>query len=70
MKPGTVETRNTDTATARSLLTVDEAAKVLSISVRLVRRLVTEERLPTVRIGRAVRIDPARLEKQLAGGAI
>ena len=39
-----------------TLLTVAEVAGILRLSVRSVRRLVAENQLPVVRIGRAVRV--------------
>ena len=45
------------------LLTITEAAKVLNVSVRTVRRQIDDGRLPVVRIGGAVRIRPADLAK-------
>jgi excisionase family DNA binding protein len=38
------------------LLTLPEVATILRLSVRTVRRLIVDEKLATVRIGRAVRI--------------
>lgn len=40
------------------VLTVEETAEALRLSVRQVRRLIAERRIPYVRVGRAVRIDP------------
>ena len=40
------------------LLTADESAALLSLSVRQVRRLIASGTLPFVRIGRAIRIRP------------
>jgi excisionase family DNA binding protein len=39
-----------------SLLTVTDVAGILRLSVRTVRRLIAEDELPIVRIGRAVRV--------------
>ena len=38
------------------LLTVADVARALRLSVRSVRRIVAEDQLPIVRIGRAVRV--------------
>lgn len=46
-----------------SLMTVDEAAARLGVSVRFVRRLVAERRIPFVKVGKFVRFDPADLEE-------
>lgn len=43
------------------LLTVDQLATQLGTSVRHVRRLVTERRVPYVKVGRWVRSDPATI---------
>lgn len=45
-----------------ALLTTDEAARVLHVSPSTVRREVREDRLPVVRIGRAVRFRPVDLD--------
>jgi excisionase family DNA binding protein len=41
------------------LLTLDEVASYLSVSIRTVRRLVASGRLPCVRIGSQLRFEPA-----------
>jgi excisionase family DNA binding protein len=58
--------RRTSTGTSTSnaqclerLLTVDQLAELWQISQRTVRRMITDGRLPVVRLGRAVRI-PAK----------
>jgi excisionase family DNA binding protein len=52
--------------TARApLLTAAEVAEILHISLRSVRRLVAEGKLPIVRIGRAVRVRPEALEAMI-----
>lgn len=45
------------------LVTFDEAARLLSVSVKTVRRLVAERTLPKVKIGRSVRIRRSDLER-------
>jgi len=47
------------------LLTVTEVAEVLRLSVRSVRRLILENKLRVVRIGRAVRVRPEDLRSFL-----
>jgi excisionase family DNA binding protein len=42
--------------TEERLLTVADVAEILRLSVRTVRRLIAEDQLPIVRIGRAVRV--------------
>jgi excisionase family DNA binding protein len=43
------------------LLNIDDAARILSTSVRHVRRLVAERRIPVVKIGGLLRFDTAEL---------
>ena len=52
----------------RSLLTAAEVAKMLSVSLRSVRRLIKDKKLPIVNVGRSVRIRPEALEAFLEGG--
>lgn len=47
---------------AGALLTVDQAAERLGTSVRFVRRLRAERRLPFVKLGKHLRIDSVDLE--------
>jgi excisionase family DNA binding protein len=47
------------------LLNVEEVADVLGVSVRHVRRLVFERRIPVLKWGRLVRFDPRELEQWL-----
>jgi excisionase family DNA binding protein len=44
------------------LLDVEGVAEELSTSVRHIRRLVHERRIPVVRVGRLIRFDPADIE--------
>jgi excisionase family DNA binding protein len=48
------------------LLAIPDAAEILNVSVKQVRRYINDpdprKRLPVIRIGRLVRIDPADLE--------
>ncbi len=52
------------------LLTIDQPAQRLGITVRYVRRLVAEKRLPYYKIGRLVRFDPAEITDWLASRRI
>lgn len=45
------------------LMTYRQAAQVLGVTDRTLRTLVHEGRLPAVRFGRSVRIDPADLRR-------
>jgi excisionase family DNA binding protein len=49
----------------RRLLDIAAAAERLSTSVRHVRRLVQERRIPVVRVGRLVRFDPVDIDAWL-----
>lgn len=49
------------------LLTIDQLAGRLGITVRHVRRLVAEKRVPYLKVGRLVRFDPAEIGPWLDG---
>lgn len=49
----------------RRLLDIDAVAVQLSTSVRHIRRLVHEHRIPVVRVGRLIRFDPIDLDAWL-----
>jgi excisionase family DNA binding protein len=49
------------------LLTANEAADTLHVSLRTVRRLIANKKLPIVRVGRAVRIRPEVLAALIEG---
>jgi excisionase family DNA binding protein len=44
------------------LLTVDQAAERLGTSVRFIRRLRTEGRIPVIKLGKHIRIDSTDLD--------
>lgn len=46
-----------------ALLDVKQAAERLGVSVDLVRDMVNDKRLPSIKIGRAIRIAPTDLER-------
>lgn len=50
------------------LLTVRQCAEILGIGQRSVGRLLADERLPVVRIGRSVRVAPSALKEFAARG--
>lgn len=50
------------------LLTVEQAAERLGTSVRFIRRLRTEGRIPVVKIGKHIRIDSADLDAFIEAG--
>mgnify|MGYP003471656829 CR=1 FL=1 len=52
------------------LLTVDDAAQRIGMSVRYIRRLIAERRIPFYRLGRAVRVDPVDLATHVRDGRV
>ena len=69
MRTGSHETRRSqsedhvDVEPSVRLLDVAEAAARLGVTVRFVRRLVAERRIPYVKVGKFVRFDPADVER-------
>jgi excisionase family DNA binding protein len=49
------------------LLSIDELAEHLGVTVRHVRRLIAERRIPFLRVGRLIRFDPAEVTAWLDG---
>jgi excisionase family DNA binding protein len=65
----TMHTRPTTTTTTRPVLhTVAQAADQLNTTVRFVRRLIAERRIPYHKIGRHVRIAEADVNRLIATG--
>lgn len=52
---------------AQLLITVDDAARRLSLSTRSIWKQIAAQRLPVVKIGRSTRVRVADLEKFIAG---
>lgn len=50
------------------LLTVEQAAERLGTSVRFIRRLRTEGRIPVVKLGKHLRIDSTDLDHYIDAG--
>jgi excisionase family DNA binding protein len=50
-----------DPAALPQLLAIDQLAERLGVSVRHVRRLVAEERVPYLKVGKFIRFDPAEI---------
>jgi len=50
------------------LLTIEEVAELLNVSVRNVREQIYRRRLSVVKVGRLVRIEPAELEAFIERG--
>jgi excisionase family DNA binding protein len=57
-------------ALPEGLLTIDEAAALIKMSPRYVRRLVTERRIVFYRLGRAVRFAPTDLTAFVQAGRV
>jgi excisionase family DNA binding protein len=49
------------------LLTIDQLAERLGVSIRHIRRLVAERRVPYLKVGWLVRFDPAEITARLDG---
>jgi excisionase family DNA binding protein len=64
------DTRMADDATYAHvrLLTVEEAADYLSVSIRFVRRIIHERRIAVVRLGRHVRLAEPDLKAFVVAG--
>jgi excisionase family DNA binding protein len=54
--------RNDPSGHLPRLLDIEGVAEVLGVSVRHVRRLVAEKRIPYIKWGRYLRFDPAQIE--------
>ena len=52
----------------QELLTLDQAAKLLRVTYKRAAELVREGVLPSVHLGRQIRIDPERLKAFIADG--
>ncbi|WP_408886991.1 helix-turn-helix domain-containing protein [Limobrevibacterium gyesilva] len=52
------------------LLTVGEVADRLQVHPRSVRRWIADDRMPVVRLGRAVRIRTTDVDRIIAGGGL
>lgn len=63
-------TRRAATTGPERLLTVSEAAEMLSTSERFPRRLIAERRIRFVRVGRHVRIPESALAEFIAAGLV
>lgn len=61
----TQDHRSTSSMLRPALIDIDSVAELLGVSVRHVRRLVLERRVPYVKWGGLVRFDPGALEEWL-----
>ena len=52
------------------LLTIDQAAEYLSTGQRFVRRLISERRIPYVKLGKHVRLERCTLDAFVAAGRV
>jgi excisionase family DNA binding protein len=52
------------------LLDIEGVAEVLGVSIRHVRRLVAERRIPYIKWGRFLRFDPAQIEAWIDGARV
>jgi excisionase family DNA binding protein len=59
---GTSNSRSSSLARNGPLLDIDAVAEALGVTSRHVQRLVSERRIPYLKIGRFVRFDPAELD--------
>jgi excisionase family DNA binding protein len=64
---GTARSSGTSTALGRPLLDTDAVAAALCVTPRHIQRLVSERRIPHVKVGRFVRFDPDELKSWLDG---
>jgi excisionase family DNA binding protein len=63
-------TKRTSEPPPDRLLTVSEAAAILSTSERFPRRLIEERRIRFIRVGRHVRIPESALREYIAAGLV
>ena len=54
------------TTDSRRLLTTEQAAHLLGVSARTVKELMSQGRLPFVKIGRSTRLEPGDLDSFIA----
>lgn len=52
------------------LLTIDQAAEYLGTGQRFVRRLISERRIPYVKLGKHVRLERCALDAFVAAGRV
>jgi excisionase family DNA binding protein len=66
-RKGEEQTRRgmTEISTIPQLLTIDQLAERLGTTVRHVRRLVADRRVPYIKVGRLVRFDPNAIKAWL-----
>jgi len=57
----------TNTDALPQLLTIDQLAERLGVSIRHIRRLIAERRVPYLKVGWFIRFDPAEIAAWLDG---
>lgn len=57
-------------APSAPLIDIDQAAARLGVTVRFIRRLVNERRIPFHKIGKYVRFDPADIDRFVVEGRV
>ena len=57
-------------APSAPLIDIDQAAQRLGVTVRFMRRLIDERRIPYHKIGKYVRFDPADLDRFAMQGRV
>ena len=65
--PSSTSTMTPNGIELRPLLDIEDVATRLNISVRHVRRLVAERRIPYLKLGNLLRFDPQQINDWLAG---
>jgi excisionase family DNA binding protein len=64
-RAGTASSSETPSALSRSLLDTEAVAAALCVTPRHIQRLVSERRIPHIKVGRFVRFDPDELKSWL-----
>jgi excisionase family DNA binding protein len=65
-----IDQRSSAVEERRELLTIEEAAEVMGMSTRYVRRLVAERRIAFHKLGRSVRIARADIDAYVEAGRV
>lgn len=60
----------TEAGVREQLLTIDEAAAVLAVSVRMIRQLIETRRIAFVKVGRLVRIRESEVLRFIEAGTV
>jgi excisionase family DNA binding protein len=59
-----------DVSTREQLLTIDQAAAVLAVNVRMIRQLIETRRIAFVKVGRLVRIRESEIHRFIEAGTV